>query len=75
MKIKMLRKDANGNVEVFYVDNVRDKKLHDTERKKERRLNLMAIRETERDRKQDLQSREKLASELRKIKMKRKELE
>ena len=75
MKIKMLRKDANGNIEVFYVDNMKDKKLHDTERKKERRLLITNIRETGEERKRDLQGRQKLASELRKIKMKRKELE
>lgn len=69
MKIKMLRKDSNGNIEVYYVDNPRDKKLQDTVRMKERRLGKMSIRDEEVDRKFDLKRRQELASELREMKI------
>ncbi|MBU5254191.1 hypothetical protein KQI46_20065 [Lysinibacillus capsici] len=68
----MLRKTSNGNIEVFYVDNLETKQLLDTERKKERFLKSMVI--TEVNKKNDLRLRQKMASDLRKIKIAKKEV-
>lgn len=68
MKIKMLRTTSDGGVEAYYVDSPRHKKLVDNERKKGRRMNDMSIREGESERKIDLRTRQKLASDLRDIK-------
>ncbi|MFJ7736392.1 hypothetical protein ACIQ2D_08610 [Lysinibacillus sp. NPDC097287] len=68
---KMLRKTDEGNVDVIYVD-LQTKKLLDTERKKERYLKSMVI--TEINKKNDLRQRQKIASDLRKIKITKKEV-
>lgn len=68
----MLRKTSNGNIEVFYVENLEAKQLLDTERKKERFLESMVI--TEVNKKNDLRLRQKMASDLRKIKIAKKEV-
>ncbi|WP_445479177.1 hypothetical protein ACULLL_01740 [Lysinibacillus irui] len=68
----MLRKTSDGKIEVFYVDNLETKQLFDTERKKERQLKSMVITET--NKKSDLRSRQKMASDLRKIKVTKKEV-
>jgi hypothetical protein len=63
----MLRKNENGEIEVFYVDSFEEKQLHDTRRKKYRRLEMEI---PDRNKKQALQQRQKLARELREIKKK-----
>lgn len=70
---KTLRKNKDGVIEVFYTDhlNLQEKKLLDAERKKSRALKSAVINEA--NKKSDLQQRQKLASELRKIKMVKKE--
>lgn len=68
----MLRKNKDGTIEVFYVDNLETKKLLDTERKKERYLKSMVI--TEANKKNDLRQRQKMARDLRKIKVIKKEV-
>jgi len=68
----MLRKTSDGNIEVFYVDTLETKQLLDTERKKERYLKSMVITET--NKKNDLRLRQKMASDLRKIKIVKKEV-
>lgn len=68
----MLRKTSDGNIEVFYVENLETKQLLDAERKKERHLKSMVITET--NKKSDLRSRQKMASDLRKIKVTKKEV-
>lgn len=68
----MLRKTSNRNIEVFYVDNLETKQLLDTERKKERSLKSIVI--TENNKKNDLRLRQKMASDLRKIKIVKKEV-
>jgi len=68
----MLRKNKNGTIEVFYVDTLETKQLLDTEPKKERYLKSMVISET--NKKNDLRLRQKLASDLRKIKITKKEV-
>ena len=69
---KMLRKTEDGNIEVFYTDDLQVKKLLDTERKKGRALKNMVINDT--TKKSDLQQRQKMASDLRKIKIVKKEV-
>ncbi len=69
---KMLRKNEEDEMEVFYTENVQAKQLLDTERKKRRSLSAMVIKEGQR--KQDLQQRQKLARDLRKIKQLKKEV-
>lgn len=69
---KMLRKNEDGNIEAFYTDDLQTKKLLDTERKKERFIKTMVIRET--NKKNDLRQRQKMASDLRKIKIAKKEV-
>lgn len=67
----MLRKTSDdGKIEVFYVDNLQTKQLLDTERKKERSLKSIVI--TENNKKNDLRLRQKMASDLRKIKIAKK---
>lgn len=68
----MLRKTSDGNIETFYVEDLKIKQLLDAERKKERFLKSIVI--TENNRKNDLRLRQKLASDLRKIKIARKEV-
>lgn len=67
----MLRKTDEG-MEVFYTDNLQVKKILDTERKKSRNLKTMVI--TEANKKNDLRQRQKMASDLRKIKITKKEV-
>ncbi|MDM5229639.1 hypothetical protein [Lysinibacillus pakistanensis] len=67
----MLRKTDEG-IEVFYTDNLQAKKILDTERKKSRNLKSMVI--TEANKKNDLRQRQKMASDLRKIKIAKKEV-
>jgi len=67
----MLRKTDEG-IEVFYTDNLQTKKILDTERKKSRNLKSMVI--TEANKKNDLRQRQKMASDLRKIKIAKKEV-
>ena len=69
---KMLRKNEDGSIEVFYTDDLQTKKLLDTERKKSRTLKAMVI--SERNKKSDLRQRQKVASDLRKIKIAKKEV-
>lgn len=68
----MLHKTRDGNIEVFYVDTLETKQLLDTERKKERSLKSIVI--TENNKKDDLRKRQKVASDLRKIKIAKKEV-
>lgn len=68
----MLRRTSDGNIGIFFVDNLKTKRLLDTERKKERHLKSMVI--TEKNKKNDLRIRQKMASELRKIKVIKKEV-
>lgn len=68
----MLRKTSEGNIEVFYVDTLKTKQLLDTERKKERALKSIVI--TENNKKEELRKRQKIANELRKIKIAKKEV-
>lgn len=68
----MLRKNENGDFEVFYTDDLQVKKILDTERKKGRALKSMVINDT--TKKSDLQQRQKVASDLRKIKIAKKEV-
>lgn len=68
----MLRKTSDGKIVVFYVDNLETKQILDTERKKERSLKSIVI--TENNKKNDLRIRQKMASDLRKIKMAKKEV-
>lgn len=68
----MLRKTSDGNIEVFYVDTMETKRLLDTVRKKERHLKSIVITET--NKKNDLRLRQKMASDLRKIKVTKKEV-
>ena len=67
----MLRK-TNEGIEVFYTDNLQAKKILDTERKKSRNLKSMVI--TEANKKNDLRQRQRMASDLRKIKIVKKEV-
>ena len=69
---KMLRRNEEGNIEFFYTDDLQVKKLLDTERKKGRTLRSMTINDA--TKKRDLQQRQKLASDLRKIKIAKKEV-
>lgn len=66
----MLRKNKDGSIEKFHVKDLKTKQLLDTERKKERYLNSMVITET--NKKNDLRLRQKMASDLRKIKIAKK---
>lgn len=59
-------------MEVFYTDNLQAKKILDSERKKSRNLKSMVI--TEVNKKNDLRQRQKMASDLRKIKIAKKEV-
>jgi len=59
-------------MEVFYTDDLQVKKILDTERKKSRNLKSMVITET--NKKNDLRQRQKMASDLRKIKIVKKEV-
>lgn len=68
----MLRKNKDGNIETFYVEDLKAKQILDTERKKERYLKSMVI--TEVNKKNDLRQRQKMASDLRKIKIAKKEV-
>jgi len=68
----MLRKNKDGNIETFYVEDFKTKQILDTERKKERYLKSMVI--TEANKKNDLRLRQKMASDLRKIKIAKKEV-
>lgn len=68
---KMIRKDKDGNIEVFYA-NLQTKQLLDSERKKERRLN--ALIHLPDNTKKALRTRQRVASELRRMKIARKEL-
>ncbi len=68
----MLRKNKDGSIETFHVEDLKTKQMLDTERKKERFLKSIVI--TENNRKNDLRLRQKLASDLRKIKIARKEV-
>lgn len=67
----MLRKNKDG-MEVFYTDNLQAKKILDAECKKSRNLKSMVITET--NKKNDLRQRQKMASDLRKIKIAKKEI-
>ena len=69
---KILRKNKDGTIEVFYVEKPETKQLLDTERKKERYIKSMVITET--NKKNDLRLRQKMASDLRKIKIVKKEV-
>ena len=66
MKIKMLR-EVEGKIEFFYVWSVEEKQLLDTQRKKYRKLDVPI---DVRNKKQALQQRQKIASDLRMIKQK-----
>ena len=68
----MLRKTEEGTIEVFYTEDPQAKQLLDTERKKQRSLDAMVIKEGQE--KEDLQQRQKLARDLRKIKQLKKEV-
>lgn len=68
----MLRKNEEGVIEVFYTEDLQTKQLIDTERKKRRGLESMVIKEGQK--KEDLQQRQKLARDLRKIKQLKKEV-
>lgn len=68
----MLRKNKDGSIETFHVEDLKTKQMLDTERKKERFLKSIVI--TENNRKNDLRLRQKLAGDLRKIKIARKEV-
>jgi len=59
-------------MEVFYTDDLQVKKILDTERKKSRNLKSMVITET--NKKNDLRQRQKMTSDLRKIKIAKKEV-
>ncbi|AMQ06724.1 hypothetical protein [Sporosarcina psychrophila] len=72
MPIKMLRKNGDGNIEVFYVDSFEEKQLYDTRSKKYRQLNQNL---SETYNKQSLRERQKLARELRVVITKLKEME
>ena len=69
---KMLRKTDEGNIETFYTDDLQVKILLDTERKKSRTLQTIVIRND--SKKSDLQQRQRIASDLRKIKIAKKEV-
>ncbi|QDP99418.1 hypothetical protein FOH38_01980 [Lysinibacillus fusiformis] len=68
----MLRKNKDGSIETFHVEDLKTKQLIDTERKKERCLKSMVITET--NKKNDLHQRQRMASDLRKIKVLKKEV-
>ena len=68
----MLRKNKGGSIETFHVEDLKTKQLLDTERKKERALKSIVI--TENNKKNDLRIRQKIANELRKIKIAKKEV-
>ena len=66
MKIKMLR-EVDGRVETFYVDSVEEKQLLDTQRKNYRKLDMPI---NEQNKKEALRQRQRVARNLRKIKIK-----
>ena len=68
----MLRKNKDGSIETFYIEDLKIKQILDTERKKERYLISMVITET--NKKNDLRQRQRMASDLRKIKIAKKEV-
>jgi len=68
----MLRKNKDGSIETFYIEDLKIKQILDTERKKERYLISMVITET--NKKNDLRQRQRMANDLRKIKIAKKEV-